>query len=391
MPFALLVNIRRTKLQKKDNFHYLCVDFMVEKQNNLSNGEFLSLLDRLRRDRSLTREDWRLLIETLDEEQDIRLRQTAGQLAAERFGKGVYIRGLIEISSYCHNDCYYCGLRRSNRFASRYRLTLDDILGCCWEGASLGFSTFVLQGGEDDVQNDEWIAEVVRAIKREFPSCAVTLSVGERSEAAYRMFREAGADRYLLRHETSNPFHYARLHPVEMSQSHRMDCLNTLKRLGFQTGAGMMIGSPGQTIDCLIDDMEFLERLRPEMIGIGPFIPAAHTPFAGRQAGSVALTLRMVALLRLRFPDALIPATTALATLSATGREDAILSGANVVMPNLSPSSVRGKYSIYDHKAFSGSESAEALRLTEQQLTRIGYHITYGRGDYEPDLHKHRK
>lgn len=364
---------------------------MMEKQNNLSNHDFLFLLDRLRQGRPLSREEWRRLIEGPDGEQDLCLRQTAGRQAAARFNKGIYIRGLIEISSFCHNDCYYCGLRRSNRFASRYRLTRDQILDCCREGAALGFSTFVLQGGEDDGQDDEWIAGVVRDIKNAFPSCAVTLSVGERSEAAYRMFREAGADRYLLRHETRNALHYARLHPVEMSLSHRLDCLETLKRLGFQTGAGMMVGSPGQTTDCLIDDLEFLERLRPEMIGIGPFIPAEHTPFARECAGSVALTLRLVALLRLRFHDALIPATTALATLSPTGREDAILSGANVVMPNLSPSSVRGKYSIYDHKAFSGSESAEALRLTEQQLARIGYHVAYGRGDYEPDLQKHKK
>lgn len=323
-----------------------------------------------------------MLLEDIGDRQVRRLCDCAGQVVRARFAGGVYVRGLIEISSYCRNNCYYCGLRRSNRHASRYRLTRDEVLQCCREGARLGFGTFVLQGGEDGEQDDDWMEATVRAIRAEFPAQAITLSVGERSREAYRRFREAGADRYLLRHETRNDAHYACLHPAEMSGAHRRDCLYALKELGYQVGAGMMVGSPGQTVDHLLDDIAFLEELRPEMIGMGPFIPAAHTPFARHGAGSAELTVRLVALMRLRFPDALIPATTALATLNGGGREAALRAGANVVMPNLSPAAVRGKYSIYDGKASWGSEAAEGLRLLEQELNRTGGHIDFGRGDF---------
>ena len=243
------------------------------------------------------------------------------------------------------------------------------------------FGTFVLQGGEDGEQDEDWIEELVGKLRAEFPGHAITLSVGERDGEVYRRWRDAGADRYLLRHETRNEAHYALLHPREMDGARRRECLRTLKALGYQTGAGMMVGSPGQTWDCLLDDIAFLEELEPEMIGMGPFVPAAHTPFARHPAGSVPLTLRLIALMRLRFPEALIPATTALATLDAHGREAGILAGANVVMPNLSPLAVRGQYSIYDHKASGGSEAAEGLHRLEQDLKKIGYHISYGRGD----------
>jgi biotin synthase len=240
----------------------------------------------------------------------------------------------------------------------------------------------VLQGGEDAVQNDEWLADVVRAIRAAHPDKAITLSVGERSAEAYHAFREAGADRYLLRHETRNDEHYSLLHPQTMSASKRRECLKTLKEVGYQTGSGMMIGSPGQTVEHLIDDLQFLEELQPEMIGIGPFIPATGTPFADEPAGSIETTLLLISLLRLRFPDALIPATTALATLHPDGRKRAILTGANVVMPNLSPPVVRNKYSIYDNKATCGCESAEEINKLEKELNTIGYHINYARGDY---------
>lgn len=358
---------------------------MMENKNKRSDFSYRYLVDRLAAGETLQREEWRALLEDTDAGHEAYLQKVAETVTARNFGKGVYVRGLIEISSYCRNDCFYCGLRRSNRQALRYRLSADEILACCEEGARLGFATFVLQGGEDGGQGDEWLAAVVGSIKQRFPSCAVTLSVGERPEAAYRLFREAGADRYLLRHETANALHYALLHPKEMSLERRLDCLRVLKALGFQTGAGMMIGSPGQTADCLLDDIALLEAIRPEMIGMGPFLPAAHTPFAGKEAGSAAMTLKLIALMRLRFPRALIPATTALATLSPTGREDAIRCGANVIMPNLSPLAVRSKYSIYDHKACTGCESAQALKLTEDMLARIGYHIVYGRGDYEKE------
>lgn len=346
----------------------------------LSESRFAGLLEGFRTGDYPDREGWRLLLTSLSGEQALRLRRLAAETAAQTFGRGVYIRGLIEISSFCRNDCYYCGLRRSNRHAQRYRLTREEILSCCRNAAALGFGTFVLQGGEDDGQSDEWIEALVRDIRREFPDHAVTLSVGERTAGAYRRFREAGADRYLLRHETRNDGHYARLHPSEMSAGHRRSCLRTLKALGFQTGAGMMIGSPGQTVDCLIDDIQFLEELQPEMIGMGPFVPAAHTPFARCSPGTVEQTLRLVALMRLRFPDALIPATTALSALSADGRLQAILSGANVVMPNLSPAGVLGRYAIYDGKPY-GTGARRGLDVVAAELESIGYHIVCGRGD----------
>lgn len=327
--------------KKKGGFLYLCVNFMIETRNKLSESVFVELLEGLTVAEKIGRAGWKLLLTALDQEQIERVRRQAEDTAVEKFGRGIFVRGLIEISSYCQNNCYYCGLRRSNRWASRYRLSIEDILECCREGERLRLKTFVFQGGEDEKQDDAWIVELIQAVRAEFPDQAITLSVGERTKEAYRAFRKAGADRYLLRHETRNARHYARLHPREMSGARRLECLRTLKELGFQTGAGMMIGTPEQTVDCLLDDIEFLEELLPEMIGMGPFIPAAHTPFSFRDAGSVDLTCRMIALMRLRFPDALIPATTALATLSEQGRERGILSGANVVMPNLSPLMVR--------------------------------------------------
>lgn len=369
--------------KKNNKFLYLCSKIMIEDKNKLSDHCFGTLYDRLVKGAFLKHEEWRSLLTLQDEDKLEFLRKEAVRITEERFGKGIFIRGLIEISSYCRNNCYYCGLRCSNKNAERYRLSEETILSCCKVGKDLGFSTFVLQGGEDPIQTDYWLAGVVRAIKTAFPDCAVTLSVGERTEEAYRLFKSAGADRYLLRHETANDRHYACLHPSQMSLSYRKSCLHTLKKSGFQTGAGMMIGSPEQTVDYLVEDMIFMDELQPEMIGMGPFIPAAHTPFADCKPGSVEQTLRMITLVRLRFPDALIPATTALATLDQHGRERAILAGANVIMPNLSPRDTRKSYSIYDHKACTGGESAEALNLIEQQLARIGYHISYGRGDYK--------
>ena len=340
------------------------------------------LADRLISRRRLDAEEYRTLLSGWDEATLAYLRQDAVRTAHKQFGRGVYVRGLIEVSSCCRNDCLYCGLRCSNTSAERYRLSDEQILECCREGYAAGFRTFVLQGGEDVAQNDEWIADVVRSIRAEHPDKAITLSVGECSTEAYRAFRMAGADRYLLRHETRNDEHYSQLHPSTMNAERRRSCLATLKSEGFQTGSGMMIGSPGQTVEYLIDDLQFLEELQPEMIGIGPFIPAAGTPFAGEQAGSIDTTLLFISLLRLRFPDALIPATTALATLHPEGRTRAILAGANVVMPNLSPRSVRSKYSIYDNKATAGCEAAEEIEKLEKELNAIGYKIDYSRGDY---------
>lgn len=333
--------------------------------------------------KKMEREHWRILLTSLDEEEKNAVRQMAVNLSETRFGKGIFIRGLIEISSYCRNNCYYCGLRCENKEAQRYRLDKNDILKCCDEGNKLGFNTFVLQGGEDPAQNDEWITDIVGSIRERYPEKAITLSVGERSAEAYRSFKKAGADRYLLRHETRNDEHYSILHPANMSAKKRRECLWELKKNGFQTGSGMMIGTPMQTVEHIIDDLQFLEELQPEMIGIGPFIPASGTPFADKPQGTVEETILLISLLRIRFPDALIPATTALASIHPRGREYAILAGANVVMPNLTPKEERKKYTIYDHKKNNGSESAQQLYLLEKQLKAIGYHIDYTRGDHK--------
>ena len=340
------------------------------------------LIDKLHQKHTLTAEEYRSLLLCEDTTTNVYLQKKAQQTTIDRFGNAVFIRGLIEISNRCRNNCLYCGIRKGNTMVSRYALSRETILSCCREGHALGFRTFVLQGGEDVSQTDDWVTETVSAVRKEFPDCAITLSLGEKSKEAYQRFFEAGANRYLLRHETFNETHYQELHPSEMSRNHRLRCLEWLKEIGYQTGTVIMVGSPGQTIDHLVEDLLFIERFHPEMIGIGPFIPHAETPFANKPAGSIKLTLKLLSILRLMHPSALIPATTALASLSSDGRERGILAGANVVMPNLSPSSVREKYSLYNQKAAFGSEAAEGLKLLEEQLNKIGYTISNERGDY---------
>lgn len=312
-------------------------------------------------------------------------RQFAADLAREtatrQFGKQIYFRGLIEFTNYCKNDCYYCGIRKSNKNASRYRLTREEILNCCQAGYELGFRTFVLQGGEDPYYNDERILGLVRDIRKNYPDCAITLSIGEKEKESYQAFREAGADRYLLRHETADKEHYRKLHPEELALSHRIQCLKDLKSLGYQTGAGFMVGSPGQTVETLIKDLEFLEELQPEMVGIGPFIPHHDTPFAKEAQGGLDLTLYLLSLVRLLLPKVLLPATTALGTIDSQGRERGILAGANVVMPNLSPENVREKYLLYDNKIHTGKEAAECLDALRESMGKIGYEIVVDRGD----------
>ena len=299
----------------------------------------------------------------------------------ETFGHSVYLRGLIEFTNYCRNDCLYCGLRRSNRNCDRYRLTEEEILDCCRKGHDLGFRTFVLQGGEDLSYADDDICRIVSAIKKQHPDCAVTLSIGEKSREAYQKYREAGADRYLLRHETADPAHYGKLHPAELSFENRRRCLFDLKDLGYQVGAGMMVGAPYQTVGNLVTDLLFLKELEPHMIGIGPFIPHKDTPFRAEPAGSVRMTLLLLGILRLMFPKVLLPATTALGTLDPLGREKGILAGANVIMPNLSPSAVRGKYLLYDGKICTGDEAAECRSCMQQRMKSIGYEVQVSRGD----------
>ena len=314
------------------------------------------------------------------------LRNTAVRTAREQFGRSIYIRGLIELSSYCHRDCLYCGLRRSNHTAERYRLTQEEVLACCDEGYRLGFRTFVLQGGEDATHTDTWLIPLIDQIHTRYPDAAITLSLGERSEESYIRLRQAGANRYLLRHEAANAALYESLHPHGRGLQHRLACAKALQRAGYQVGLGMMVGVKGQTIEYLAEDLELIATMRPEMVGIGPFIPHQATPLGSEPAGDLNLTLATIAIARLLLPSALIPSTTALATLSPTGRLDGILSGANVVMPNLSPSAVRAKYAIYENKAAWGNEAAEGVAALESELHTIGYHIDYGRGDYSPLL-----
>lgn len=342
----------------------------------------IDIINQLAEGELLTHDEWMVLLSTLDVEEREYLRAKAQEVATSNYGHGVFVRALLEISSYCRNNCYYCGIRASNRNAQRYRLTKEEILECCKEADALGFNTFVMQGGEDPMQNDAWVVDVVKSIRAAYPDKAITLSVGERSDEAYAAFKEAGANRFLLRHETRNEEHYAHLHPSMMSSENRRHCLMTLKRLGFQTGSGMMIGSPGQTDEHLYEDIRFLEELQPQMIGIGPFLPATDTPFENQNPGSADKTILMLSLLRLRFPKVLLPATTALATLCPDGMERAILAGANVVMPNVSPVEQRKKYSIYDNKKSTGAESAQQMQQLENRLNAIGYHIDYSRGDF---------
>lgn len=343
----------------------------------------IKLVQRLVSERRLSAEEFRKLISLCDSQTLDYLRKESVRTAQKRFGLGIFIRGLIEISSFCRNDCFYCGLRRSNRLAERYRLSQEQILECCGHGYRAGLRTFVLQGGEDLRLTDEWLVEVISAIRNLYPDVAVTLSLGERDRDSYQRLYDAGATRYLLRHEAANEALYDSLHPEPMSHNNRIACIEHLKQIGYQTGMGMMIGVKGQSVDNLVEDLLLMERIQPQMIGIGPFIPHRDTPLGKNSAGGLQLTLMMLSIVRLMHPDALIPATTALATLSPEGRKMGILSGANVVMPNLTPSAERRKYSIYENKASSGCESIEGLQALESELNEIGYHIDYSRGDYK--------
>jgi biotin synthase len=310
------------------------------------------------------------------------LRKLAYDTAHKYFGNKIYMRGLIEFTNVCKNDCFYCGIRRSNKNVERYRLSKEQILACADEGDKLGYRTFVLQGGEDAGFSPAGIADIVESIKKEHPHCAVTLSLGEHPGEVYKMWRQAGADRYLLRHETANPEHYRMLHPEEMSYQNRVRCLWNLKELGYQVGSGFMVGSPYQTPANLAEDLHFLAKLSPQMIGIGPFVPHKDTTFAKEKKGTVRQTLLMISLLRLMFPKALIPSTTSLGTIDATGREKGFLHGANVVMPNLSPVAVREKYQLYDNKICTGEESAQCRGCMDRRAESYGFEIVVDRGDY---------
>ena len=339
------------------------------------------LIQKLKDTQSLAKEEWISLIENRTPELAEYLFKEARKVREEHYGKTIYIRGLIEFTNYCKNDCLYCGIRRSNKNAERYRLSKEQILECCEHGYELGFRTFVLQGGEDGYFTDERMVEIVSEIKTRFSDCAITLSLGEKSYDSYKKFYEAGAERYLLRHETYNCEHYAKLHPAELSAKARQQCLWDLKNIGYQVGTGFMVGSPYQTAENLAEDMLFIKELNPQMIGIGPFVPHHDTPFAKEAGGTLELTLFMLGLLRLMIPKALIPSTTALGTIDPNGRELGILAGANVVMPNLSPSNVREKYLLYDNKICTGDEAAESLENLKVRMKKIDYDIVVAKGD----------
>lgn len=342
----------------------------------------IEMIDQLEREQRLPEEGLRELLLTKEREPLEYLRQRAEAVRRSVYGNQVYIRGLIEFTNYCKNDCYYCGIRRSNSLAERYRLSREEILSCCKTGYELGFRTFVLQGGEDGYDTDERLCGIIRAVKSSYPDCAITMSVGERSRESYEKMFQAGADRYLLRHETADEAHYGKLHPKEMTLKSRMECLRTLKEIGYQVGCGFIVGSPYQTTDTLIQDLLFIKEFKPHMVGIGPFIPHKDTPFRGEAAGTLEMTLRLLSIIRLLHPKVLLPATTALGTIDANGRELGILAGANVVMPNLSPREVRGKYLLYDNKICTGDEAAECRFCMEKRMEKIGYQVVVDRGDY---------
>lgn len=342
---------------------------------------FKNTIDKLKNGESVT--DTELLGLLSAEGDDLRyLTESAAEVCLENYGRDIYVRGLIEISSYCKNDCLYCGIRRSNRAAERYRLTPDEIVACADAGYALGFRTFVLQGGEDTYYTDALLCDIIRRLKNKYPDSAITLSLGERSRESYAVLKDAGADRYLLRHETADASHYGLLHPKELTLDNRMRCLRDLKELGYQTGCGFMVGSPGQTAEHIVKDLRFIERFKPHMVGIGPFIPHKDTPFAEKDAGSVDMTLRCLAIVRLMLPEVLLPATTALGSIENGGRSRGILAGANVVMPNLSPEGVRGKYLLYNNKLATGVESAEGLSELDREMRSIGRRVVCARGDH---------
>lgn len=349
------------------------------------------LIDKLQAEQMLSKEEWIALIDGRTPAVSEYLFSQARQVRHFYYENDVYIRGLIEFTNYCRNDCLYCGIRKSNTLVPRYRLSEQEILSCCETGYRLGFRTFVLQGGEDGYFSDTRLVPLIRCIKSRYPDCAITLSIGERSMRSYKSLYEAGADRYLLRHETYNKEHYQMLHPPALSEEHRKKCLWNLKEIGFQVGTGFMVGSPYQTTAHLAEDMLFIKELNPQMIGIGPFIPHHTSVFSQCPTGTLELTLFMLGLLRLLIPSVLLPATTALGTIDESGREKGILAGANVVMPNLSPGINRKHYALYNDKLSDGAEAAEGKQQLTKRIESIGYHVVTARGDSLNNNEKHKE
>lgn len=340
------------------------------------------LIDRLHKEHTLTKGEFITLIKERDEENASYLASLAREEAVKIYGNGVFPRGLVEFTNYCKNNCYYCGIQGSNQHANRYRLSKDEILSACENGYQLGYRSFVLQGGEDPHYSDDVMVPIVSEIRKRYQDCAITLSLGERSKESYQKLYDAGADRYLLRHEAATPELYQKLHPESLSLENRIQCLWNLKEIGYAVGTGFMVGAPYQTVENLVDDLLFIQKLDPQMVGIGPFVPHHDTKFKDYPSGTVELTTYLTSILRLMNPHLLLPATTALGTIDPRGREKGILAGANVVMPNLSPVAVRKDYSLYDNKICTGEESAECAGCLGRRLASIDYELVFTRGDY---------
>ncbi len=353
----------------------------TERQHFVMERYIDELIDKLAKFHTLTKQEYVTLLAHQTDEISKRLAAEAVKQRKEIYGTDIYTRGLIEFSNICRNNCLYCGIRRGNSLVQRYRLTKEEILECCDSGYALGFRTFVLQGGEDGYFTDGVMCDIVSAIHSKYPDCAITLSIGERNRTSYKGLFDAGARRYLLRHETATKQHYERLHPKEMSFEYRMKCLMDLRDIGYQVGCGFMVGSPYQTKEMLAEDLVFIQQFQPDMCGIGPFIPHKDTPFANESAGTLELTCYLLSIIRLIKPNVLLPATTALGTIHPQGREKGILAGANVVMPNLSPVKFRKKYELYDNKICTGEEAAECKDCLEQRMEAIGYKVVVNRGD----------
>lgn len=339
------------------------------------------LVEKLIRQQELSKKEYAALLKNCNEDMRKRLQKEAVRIRKENYGDKVYVRGLIEFTNYCKNNCYYCGIQASNQKIDRYRLEKEEILECCKIGYKLGLRTFVLQGGEDNYYTDDKIVDIVFNIKNRYPDCAITLSIGEKTHESYQRYKEAGADRYLLRHETANEEHYKKLHPQIMNLQHRKQCLYSLKELGYQVGAGFMVGSPYQTVEMLAEDLIFLKELQPQMVGIGPFIPHHDTKFAEYPKGTLEDTLLLLSIIRIILPKVLLPATTALGTIDPSGREKGLQAGANVVMPNLSPITVRKQYELYDAKICTGEEAAECIGCLGRRIERAGYRMVFDKGD----------
>lgn len=349
-------------------------------RDKLENRE---LIDKLNEDKKLNLYQWEQLLGTFKEEDQKYAANMARNISLEKFGNKIFFRGIVEFTNVCKNNCKYCGIRRGNKEVSRYRLNKEEILKCCEEGYKYGYRTFVLQGGEDNYYSDEMMEDIISSIHKKYPDCAITLSIGEKERESYEKFYKAGATRFLLRHETADEKHYEKLHTDELSWEHRMNCLKNLKDIGYQTGCGFMVGSPYQSISNIAKDMIFIEKFKPQMIGIGPFIAHKDTPFKDFPCGSAKMTLFILSLCRIMLPDVLLPATTALSTVRDDGRQLGVLSGANVIMPNLSPIEVRKKYMLYDNKAITGDDAGENLKLIQGNMNEIGYEVIIDKGDYK--------